>query len=179
MSTQSLYSFLKDKGFSPQQTKESTASGGESPAERRAARPPSSKHASEEDRSGPRPLVTFDSPNITKTFRQASEEQLHAADFGIVRVDNEGIVSFYNQYESDLAGIEPEEAHGKNFFTELAPCSNNRIFYGRFKEGIRSGNLDKSFTYTFTYKMRPTLVDVRMCGDASGRNWILIRKRGV
>ncbi|PSQ59157.1 MAG: phosphonate transporter [Bacteroidetes bacterium QH_10_64_19] len=91
--------------------------------------------------------------------------------------DDEGTVQFYNRYESNLSGVPPEEARDTNFFTELAPCSNNPLFWGRFKEGVDQGELDEYFTYTFTYKMRPTLVDVRLYRDEAGNNWIMIQKR--
>jgi photoactive yellow protein len=87
------------------------------------------------------------------------------------------VVEFYNTYESRLAGVEPSDARGRNFFTQLAPCSNNRIFLGRFKKGVRTGSLDEHFTYTFTYKMRPTLVDIRLYRDEAGNNWVMVRKR--
>ena len=38
---------------------------------------------------------------------------------------------------------------GRNFFTQLAPCSSNRLFHGRFRKGIRKGTLDERFTHTF------------------------------
>jgi hypothetical protein len=42
---------------------------------------------------------------------------------------------------------------------------------------VRKGALDERFTYTFTYKMSPTLVQVRMYRDQEGQNWVMIRKR--
>jgi photoactive yellow protein len=121
--------------------------------------------------------LRFDDDNVGEKLRKASSEQLNDADFGIVRVDDEGRVEFYNRYESELAGVSPERAKGQNFFTELAPCSNNRIFLGRFKRGVQTDDLDASFTYTFTYKMRPTLVEIRMYRDAESNNWVMVRKR--
>jgi photoactive yellow protein len=119
----------------------------------------------------------FDDDDLVEALADLSEEALDQAPFGIVRVDDEGVVEFYNQYESELAGVDPDDAVGRNFFTQLAPCSSNRLFHGRFKKGVRSGTLDERFTYTFTYKMSPTLVQVRMHRDSKGNNWILIRKR--
>jgi photoactive yellow protein len=156
---QDLYSFLKDRGL----TQESSS---ETPPE------PTPSNG-----SGPKPFLDFDDDAIGEKLHQASREQLDNADFGIVRVDDKGHVEFYNRYESELAGVSPEEARGRNFFTQLAPCSNNRIFQGRFKKGIRSGSMDERFTYTFTYKMRPTLVDVRLYRDSDNNNWIMVRKR--
>jgi len=156
--SQDLYSFLQDKGLSPEPADESDS-------------------LSSQRTDGPKPLLDFESDDIGPKLRQASTKQLDNADFGIVRVDDEGVVEFYNQYESELAGVSPEDAKGRNFFKQLAPCSNNRIFQGRFKRGIRSGSMDEHFTYTFTYKMRPTLVDIRLYRDADNNNWVMVRKR--
>jgi photoactive yellow protein len=123
------------------------------------------------------PTLTFDAEGVGERLRKASPEALNEADFGIIRLDDEGIVEFYNRYESELSGVPPSEAIGKNFFTHLAPCSNNQLFQGRFEEGVRKSRLDERFTYTFTYKMRPTLVDVRLYRDEAGQNWVMIHKR--
>jgi photoactive yellow protein len=120
---------------------------------------------------------SFDDEALGEALSSLSEKALDNAPFGIVRVDDEGIVQFYNQYESQLAGVAPEDAVGRNFFTELAPCSSNRLFHGRFKKGMRKGALDERFSYTFTYKMSPTLVQVRMYRDEQNHNWIMIRKQ--
>jgi photoactive yellow protein len=121
--------------------------------------------------------LAFDDEGVGEELRHASEDELNRAPFGIIKIDDAGTVQFYNRYESNLSGINPEEAVGTNFFTELAPCSNNPLFLGRFKNGVREGDLDEYFTYTFTYKMRPTLVDVRLYRDQAGNNWIMIQKR--
>ncbi|MFP4227222.1 MAG: PAS domain-containing protein [Salinivenus sp.] len=118
----------------------------------------------------------FDDENLGEKLQHASEEQLDNASFGIIQVDDEGVVQFFNEYESELSGVSPDEAVGRNFFTQVAPCTNNRLFWGRFKEGVRRGDLHETFTYTYTYKMRPTLVDVLLHRDAAGNNWILVEK---
>ena len=110
-------------------------------------------------------------------LKDMSEAALDVADFGIVKVDDEGVIAFYNTYESQLAGVAPEQAVGRNFFTQVAPCSNSRLFHGRFKQGIARGELAVQFIYTFTYKMRPPLVRARMYRDSAGHNWLLIKKR--
>ena len=123
------------------------------------------------------PPLDFDAANIGEILREASTAALQDAPFGIIRLDDAGEVQFYNRYESELSGVDPAEARGQNFFTQLAPCSNNRIFLGRFREGVEQDDLDERFTYTFTYKMRPTLVEVRLYRDRTGTNWVLIREQ--
>jgi photoactive yellow protein len=131
----------------------------------------------ESDSDEPVSDFAFDDDGVGEELRHASTEELNKAPFGIIRLDDAGVVQFYNRYESNLSGVAPEDAVGTNFFTELAPCSNNPLFLGRFKEGIKEGKLDEYFTYTFTYKMRPTLVDVHLYRDEAGNNWIMIQKR--
>lgn len=118
----------------------------------------------------------FEDDDLGEKLRHASEEQLDDAPFGIIQVDNEGTIQFFNQYESELSGMDPEEVTGRNFFTQVAPCTNNRLFRGRFKKGVRRGELDETFSYTYTYKMRPTLVDIFLYRDEDGNNWITVQK---
>ena len=118
----------------------------------------------------------FERDGVGERLRHADPDTLDAADFGIIKIDDEGVVEFFNQWESDLSGVAKDEAEGRNFFTQVAPCTNNRLFRGRFKKGVRRGELDESFTYTYTYKMRPTLVEVHLYRDEAANNWIMVQK---
>ena len=107
-----------------------------------------------------------------------SREELDDLSFGVVKMDDSGTILMYNRYESELASVSPATAEGKNFFTQVAPCTNNRLVYGRFKEGIAAGEMDISLSYTLTYKMRPTNVRMRLYRDRATRtNWLLVQKR--
>ncbi len=118
------------------------------------------------------------SPAELEKLAQQSPDHLDRADYGVVQVDDGGGIIFYNRYESELAGLEPESVKGKNFFTQVAPCTNNRLFYGKFKDGVGKGELALSMPYTFTYKMRPTNVFVQLHHDgATSTNWVLVKKR--
>ena len=119
-----------------------------------------------------------DSSTLT-TLPSLDQSQADALDFGIVKVDDEGNVLLYNQWESDMAGVPVASAMGKNFFTQVAPCTNNRLFFGRFKDGVSAGDLDTEFNYTVTYKMKPTTVVVRLLRDGSSANWVFVAKRSV
>ena len=108
-----------------------------------------------------------------------TREQADSHPFGIVKVDDSGVVQMYNRWESEMAGVAPSAAEGRNFFTQVAPCTNNRLVYGRFKTGVQKGELDIEFNYTFTYKMKPTNVVVRLLRDGSSANWVFVAKRSV
>lgn len=124
---------------------------------------------------GPVPAVpSFEADEIGTWLNDASPEERDAAPYGIIEVDAGGNVVFYNETEADFAGVDPETAEGKHFFTELAPCSNNGRFHGRFRAHARDDSFDETFAYTFTYRIHPTRVDIRML-RRDGRTWILVR----
>lgn len=102
-------------------------------------------------------------------------DALDTASFGIVRLDDDGMVRFYNAFESDLSGVDPEDASGMSFFEELAPCTNTPAFAGRFFTSVEADEpMDQTFEYTFTYRVYPTVVTVRMCEGPEGQNWVLV-----
>lgn len=154
-----------------------TAGTPEPPVDGDTQAPDSSEEPEREAEDDPTvETLHFEDEELGEKLRHASEEQLDGASFGIIQVDDDGVVEFFNQYESELSGMDPEDVEGRNFFTQVAPCTNNRLFRGRFKKGIRRGELDETFTYTYTYKMRPTLVDVHLYRDEAGNNWITVQK---
>ena len=105
-------------------------------------------------------------------------EQLDALPFGVIQVDDTGVVKLYNRYESQLSGIAAAAVIGRHFFTQIAPCTNNRLLYGRFRDGVVAGQFDATIPYTFTYKLRPTNVFIRLVRHTpSGTNWILVKRR--
>jgi photoactive yellow protein len=180
-----LYSFLRSKDLaSPEADEDAEQDEASSDAADETADAPETEvevvdsfEGNGSSDASPDAALNFEDDDLADVLGTVPEAALDDAPFGIVQVDDDGVVQFYNQYESDLAGVDPEDAVGRNFFTQLAPCSGNRLFHGRFKKGVKKNELDERFTYTFTYKMSPTLVDVRMHRDDEGRNWVLIRKR--
>ena len=121
--------------------------------------------------------AAFYDDGLARRLQTASEEALHEAAFGIIRLDERGCVTFYNRYEQRFSGRAPEETIGRDFFDEVAPCTRSRFFKGRFRHGLMKGQLDVTFSYTFTYRMRPTLVDVRILIDRPGEGWVLSRPK--
>jgi photoactive yellow protein len=124
--------------------------------------------------------MSFVSPEILSKLNSLTKNEADEANFGIVKVDGNGRILLYNKYESDLAGVASSTAEGKNFFTELAPCTNNKLFFGKFKTGVENGELNSLFNYTFTYKMKPTNVAIHLLHDKNTKtNWVFVQKRTV
>jgi photoactive yellow protein len=80
--------------------------------------------------------------------------ELDDLDAGVVRLSDDGTVEYLNEAALQLPGLSSTEdrsvAVGKNFFLDLAPSTNNNLFYGRFQKGQRRGEMDARFPYTFT-----------------------------
>jgi photoactive yellow protein len=116
-------------------------------------------------------------PDVLARLDQITSSELAALDLSAVRVDDEGVVQSINPAALDLAGVSSADAVGHNFFTDLAPCTNNRIFRGVFARGVNTGAMNLVFFYAFTYRLSPTEVKVHMHRTPAGNNWILVRRR--
>jgi photoactive yellow protein len=122
--------------------------------------------------------TSFVSSEMLSVLPTMSRARMDACDFGIIQVDDSGTILAYNRYEAELAGVEPSHVEGKNFFTQVAPCTNNRLLAGRFFDGVAAGSLNEVVPYTFSYRMKPTNVTIHLFRDPSTRtNWILVKKR--
>lgn len=99
-------------------------------------------------------------------------------DMGIIGLEDSGKVFFYNIAGEKHGNVPIQEAEGVNFFSQVAPCTNNLIFKGAFKKGVEAGEMDLLFPYTFTYRMRPTPVQVHLYRQkSSDKNWVFIKWR--
>ncbi len=103
--------------------------------------------------------------------------QIDELPFGVVRVDDSGTIDLYSKGESKISGVEASAAVGRNFFTNIAACTNNKLFRGTFNRGVTEGEMNLVFFYTFTYKMAPTEVKVQFYKRQDGANWILVAKK--
>lgn len=105
-----------------------------------------------------------------------TEPELDKLPFGAIRLDREGTILAFNQAEVDLSGRKKENVLGKNFFTEVAPCTNVQEFAGRFREGVQTGKLHTVFPYVFDYLMEPRQVWVTLFySNETDTAWVFVR----
>jgi len=110
-----------------------------------------------------------------ETVRHLSPEELDELPFGVVKVDREGVVVAYNRSEARLARRRPEEVIGRNFFLEVAPCTNVKEFAERFRKGTVRGSFHETFPFVFTFPNRPVNVMVTIAYDAPAPHaWIFV-----
>jgi photoactive yellow protein len=89
-----------------------------------------------------------------------SLEQLDELPYGVIIVDNEGKISSYNRAEEQLSGRNVGDVRGKNFFTEVAPCTRVKEFHGRFQQFIEGDKPVARFNFVFRFKHGDTAVGI-------------------
>ena len=122
--------------------------------------------------------ISFNDKDLNNMLSRMSEHEIDDLAFGAVQLNAEGKVLMYNAAEGEITGRSPDEVLGKNFFTEVAPCTNSTAFKGKFDEGVGAGNLNALFEYTFDYNMTPTRVQVHMKSSVvnDGTFWIFVKR---
>ncbi|MDY7093879.1 MAG: PAS domain-containing protein [Acidobacteriota bacterium] len=114
---------------------------------------------------------------VIEEVQSMSEEALDDLPFGAIRLDREGTILAFNDHESQLTGRSRSQVLGKNFFTEVAPCTNVQDFAGRFREGVRQGELHAVFPYLFDFKMKPRNVWVTLFySRGTDSAWVFVRE---
>lgn len=91
--------------------------------------------------------------NITPDdLSHMSPGEIDALPFGYIALSPEGVIRKYNRYEADLARKDPKDVLGKNFFRDVAPCTQVREFEGRFRELVEDDLSTLSFDFDFKFR---------------------------
>ena len=122
-------------------------------------------------------LISFGKTDIENVLSRLDAGQLNQLAFGAVEVDASGKILKYNATEGAITGRDPKAVLGRNFFRDVAPCTNRPAFKGVFDAGVRSGNMNTLFEYVFDNKMVATKVKVHMKRALSGQTyWIFVKR---
>jgi photoactive yellow protein len=115
---------------------------------------------------------------VLETIDSLANSQLDALPFGAIQLDLDGKILQFNEYEANLSNRRAPDTIGRNFFREVAPCTNVREFYGRFREGVEQGALNVSFDYRFEFRMAPRNVRVTLWFSApTATVWVFVQER--
>lgn len=121
--------------------------------------------------------VKFGGDDIENSLAKMDDRALDKLAFGAIQLDSNGKIIHYNSAEGTITGRDPKSVIGKNFFTEVAPCTQSKEFQGRFKDGVKKGDLNTMFEYVFDYQMKPTKVKVHMKKALTGDTfWIFVKR---
>lgn len=122
-------------------------------------------------------IVGFGKDDIENVMSKMSPADVDQLAFGAVQLDAQGGILRYNAAEASITGRDAKDVIGKNFFRDVAPCTNSPTFKGVFDKGVRENNLNTMFEYVFDYKMAPTKVKIHMKKAISdGSFWIFVKR---
>jgi photoactive yellow protein len=122
---------------------------------------------------------SFDEPRLAEAVERLPPDAVDALPYGAIRLDAQGIVTFFSATERKLCGLR-REALGQPFFLEIAPCMDNPEFRGRIEKGRLAGRLDVAFGYVSDMPggAKDVALDVRVQAAADGGTWIFLRRDG-
>jgi photoactive yellow protein len=110
--------------------------------------------------------MNFTDTDLLEQLEATPHAALDDQTFGIIVMSGDGKVEAYNAFESSAAGLEASRVIGLNFFSDVAPCTNNYLVAGRYEE---AAELDETVPYVFTLRMKPTRVRLRLLKSARAR----------
>lgn len=122
-------------------------------------------------------VVAFGKNDIENVLGKLSNVEIDKLAFGAVQLNGQGAILTYNAAEAGITGRSAASVIGKNFFRDVAPCTDAPNFKGVFDAGVKSGELNTMFEYVFDYNMAPTKVKIHMKKAISGDTfWIFVKR---
>jgi len=116
------------------------------------------------------PQLSFNTQDVASRLLGMSDTDLDRVPFGVVEMDLDFRVLRYNAAESRYSGLPPARVVGRHFFLEVAPCADTPTVAGRYG---RDG-LDETLSYTFSLRMRPTAVTLRLLRPPGSQRMYLL-----
>jgi len=106
--------------------------------------------------------------------------ELDALPFGAIQLQPDGVILQFNEYEANLSNRRAPETLGRNFFRDVAPCTNVREFHGRFVEGIERGEMNVAFNFRFQFEQSPRDVRVTLFfSSPTSTVWVFVEERKI
>lgn len=114
----------------------------------------------------------FENTDLLLWLEAQPHEVLDSLQYGVVKMDTNGTVVYYNQCETEITGVLKDTAMHKHFFTEVAPCTNNFMVADKYK----NASLDERLQYIFTYVTQPIFVELRLLKAEATHQYMLVKK---
>lgn len=147
--------------------------------------------------SASRPSRPMPLPGEADTLRQGNAplkamiDGMQAAErnelpFGCIKLDKRGTILEYNLAEGELSGANPKEVIGRNFFRDVAVCTQKDEFYGVFTRAMATtGVINHALYYEFqntrySAVSQPVKVKIHLFSsvDRKGRPfvWLVVKR---
>ena len=121
-------------------------------------------------------VINFGAADMENKLANMSPSQIDGLAFGAIQLDASGVIQQYNETEGAITGRSPGQVIGKNFFKDVAPCTNTPKFKGAF-DRVVADRESVMLEYVFDYQMTPTKVKVHMKPAlVGGSYWIFVKR---
>jgi photoactive yellow protein len=78
-----------------------------------------------------------------------SVEERDDLPYGVIELDADGKILAFNNAEERQSRQSAQNVIGKNFFRDVAPCTQVKEYAGRFKEFLTSDKPSTQFSFTY------------------------------
>ena len=78
-------------------------------------------------------------------------EEFDNLPYGLIELDRTGKILAFNSSEAQMSGFSPSDVIGRNFFKDVAPCTQVKEYEGRFKGFLSSDETDVEFNFTYPF----------------------------
>ena len=113
---------------------------------------------------------------------KCSDAELDSLPFGVICLDENGIILRYNSYEARMARLDRNQVLGRVFFGEIAPCTKNEEFEGRFRKMVVEKNNGEMvrFNFIFDFKFGAQDVAIEMLKAPSfDRYYLFVNRKRI
>ncbi len=110
---------------------------------------------------------------------QMTREQLDNLPYGVIELSEDATILTYNAGEAEISGRKPENVIGKNFFTEVAPCTDVREFHGRFVDLIEHRSVNHEFDFVFPFKPPMTVSITMLYEQEENSVWVIVERKQI
>jgi photoactive yellow protein len=131
-------------------------------------------------------IIDYENVDISAVIDRLPRAERNKLPFGCVMLDKTGKILEYNMAEASISGVNQEDVVGKNFFLDVAVCTQRPEFYGLFRQAMdNSGFINSIFNYEFQNALyaavhEPVKVRVHMFSsqDTRGRPivWLVVKR---
>jgi photoactive yellow protein len=109
-----------------------------------------------------------------ENLQRMSESEFDALPFGAIRLDGHNRVELYNAAEADIARRDATQTIGRDFFVEVAPCTNTVDFRGTLDDLVRSGRKNARINYRFRFPWGYRDVRIQFWVPRAAERWIFV-----
>ncbi|HEX6241897.1 MAG TPA: PAS domain-containing protein [Polyangiales bacterium] len=121
-------------------------------------------------------LFHFETDDLATRLAALSQVELDALPFGVVKLDAEGLVTYFSAAEAAQSGFLRHKALGRDFFGDVAPCMGTPGFRERIARSRIGGRLDVRFEQVGDFADPQRTLVVRVVSDGAGGLWVALKR---